>query len=183
MNRDNILIFVAGVVVGGAAGYFYGKSKERSAAEKDIQEAKEYYKQVYENEHSEKEDLPVGEPEQKAYREAVRASYITDEDEEVEDEEGPVEMSDVPYVIDSDAYVTGGSKGFGQYVLRYYTKNGVLVNEQDETVDIESNIGSDFINHFGEFETNTVFVRNEAQLADYEVLYEEGAWPINEELS
>ena len=41
MNRDNILIFVAGVVVGGAAGYFYGKSKERSAAEKDIQEAKE----------------------------------------------------------------------------------------------------------------------------------------------
>lgn len=183
MNRDTFVAALAGAVVGGIAGYFFGRASVRSQAEKDIQEAKEYYKEVYEKECKKEEELPVGEAEQKAYRETVKASYISDGDEEVEDEEGPVEMSEVPYIIDPDAYITGGNKGFGQYVLHYYAGNGVLVNEKDETIDIESNIGNDFVNHFGEFESNTVFVRNEAQLADYEVLYEEGEWPINEELS
>lgn len=181
MNRDIMGAALLGAVAGVAAGYFLGKASERKRAENDILEVKEYYKEL--REKDKKENLPKGEAEQKAYREAVKASYITDGDEEVEDEEGPVEMSEVPYIIDPDAYITGGNKGFGQYVLHYYAGNGVLVNEKGETIDIESNIGNDFINHFGEFESNTVFVRNEAQLADYEVLYEEGEWPINEELS
>ena len=62
-------------------------------------------------------------------------------------------------------------------MLLYYEENEVLDYEEyneaegdDHFADIGSTIGHDSLNHFGEFEQDTLFVRNEALGNDYEVL-------------
>jgi hypothetical protein len=54
--------------------------------------------------------------------------------------------------------------------LTYYS-DGVLTDENDEVLeDVEDIIGIDSLNHFGEYEEDSVYVRNDEKLCDYEIL-------------
>ncbi len=73
-----------------------------------------------------------------------------------------------PYVITPEEF--GEFTDYEEISLTYYS-DGMLADDCDELVDdVEEIIGLDSLNHFGEYETDSVFVRNDALKCDYEIL-------------
>ena len=58
--------------------------------------------------------------------------------------------------------------------LTYYSKDNVLTDDNDEIVDdVDEIIGQDSLKHFGEYEDDSVYVRNDRRKCDYEILLDE----------
>ena len=54
--------------------------------------------------------------------------------------------------------------------LTYYSDD-VLTYESDELVeDVDDIVGADFAEHFGEYEDDSVFIRNDRMKTDFEIL-------------
>lgn len=85
------------------------------------------------------------------------------EPEEREDKDVPR-----PYVIAPEQL--GENEEYETITLLYYADK-VLADDNDELVeDIDSKIGLDSLTHFGEYEDDSVCVRNDARKVDYEIL-------------
>lgn len=73
-----------------------------------------------------------------------------------------------PYVIPPGEF--GELYGYEMISLTYY-KDGVLTDDQDEPVeDVDNVVGLSSLTHFGEYEDDSVFVRNDRLKADFEIL-------------
>lgn len=73
-----------------------------------------------------------------------------------------------PYVISPDEF--GEFYDYEQITLTHYS-DGVLADENDEIVDdVDDTVGSDYADHFGEHEEDSVHVRNDKRKCDYEIL-------------
>lgn len=73
-----------------------------------------------------------------------------------------------PHVISPNEY--GTLDDYEQLTLTYYADD-VLTDDDDKVItDIDDVIGLESLEHFGEFEDGTVFVRNDERKCDYEVL-------------
>lgn len=58
----------------------------------------------------------------------------------------------------------------------------MLLDDNGEIVDeLESTVGVDSLNHFGEFEEDSVYVRNDARKCDYEILADEAPYYVETE--
>ena len=80
------------------------------------------------------------------------------------------EASEKPYVISPDEF--GEFEDYEKISLIYYN-DGVLTDENNEIVDdINEIVGEDSLKHFGEYEEDSVFVRNDKLKCDYEILYD-----------
>ena len=93
--------------------------------------------------------------------------------EDEDDEEHPVEevveknIFSTPYIISPEDF--GEATGYSTISLTYYA-DGIVADDADDMVDdVDDIIGFDSLNHFGEFEENLIFVRNEKYGVDYEV--------------
>jgi len=72
------------------------------------------------------------------------------------------------YVIDPCEY--GEEPGYGVVSLTYCA-DGYLVDDSGDTIeDYTELVGSDFAEHFGEYEDDSVYIRNDAKKCDYEIL-------------
>lgn len=96
--------------------------------------------------------------------------------EDIPEEQSPLEElrdvnpdpQDKPYVIPPESF--GEFDDYGNISLTYYADE-VLCDENDEPLeDIEGAVGADFFDHFGEYEDDSVFVRNDRLKCDYEIL-------------
>lgn len=75
---------------------------------------------------------------------------------------------DKPYVIPPEEF--GEMEGYIQSSLTYYADK-ILTDEDDNIIDdVEDIVGADFAKHFGEYEEDSVFVRNDSKKHDYEIL-------------
>ena len=85
-------------------------------------------------------------------------------------EEGDDEVPYVngPVVITPDEF-GDGSFEHSLICLTYYA-DGILANDWFEEFDVEETIGNDAVEHFGDYQTDVVHVRNEQNCADYEVV-------------
>lgn len=75
-----------------------------------------------------------------------------------------------PHVISPDTF--GDQDGYDQISLTYYADK-TLADDKDHAMDedeIEETVGKESLNHFGEYEEDSVFVRNDRLKADYEIL-------------
>ena len=76
-----------------------------------------------------------------------------------------------PYVISPEQF--GENEDYERISLTYYADQ-VLVDENDEMIeDVEEMVGFESLNHFGEYEDDSVFVRNDAKKCDYEILLDQ----------
>ena len=76
--------------------------------------------------------------------------------------------ADKPHVISPEEF--GEMEGYVQSSLTYYM-DGVLTDEDDHIIDdVEDIVGEGFSKHFGEYEEDSVFVRNDSKKHDYEIL-------------
>jgi hypothetical protein len=73
-----------------------------------------------------------------------------------------------PYVISPDEF--GEIDEYATETLYYY-QDKVLADDQDNIIeDADNVIGVGSLNHFGEYEDDSVFVRNDREETDYEIL-------------
>lgn len=83
-------------------------------------------------------------------------------------EEPQMEMK--PRIISPDEF--GEQDGYDEISLTYYADK-TLTDDRDHPMDedeIEETVGKDSLKHFGEYEPDSVFVRNDRLKADYEIL-------------
>lgn len=168
MQNNWIIFFSAGMLAGGLVGYYICKKKYHIVKVEEVKPAKG----------------PVTideEVETEVFKEKIfEASYKRPEkdvEEEWEEAEkvNPIEPEMVPYQISPEAFANEHSD-YAKLTMVFYEENEVLLDEEEECVDIGSTIGYDILNHFGEYEKDAVFVRNERLGNDYEVLLEHRAY-------
>jgi hypothetical protein len=77
-------------------------------------------------------------------------------------------LTDGSYIIAPETFMEYDE--YDHVSLTYYA-DGVLTDENDEIIeDVEELIGADSLDHFGEFEDDSVYVRNDGRKIDYEIL-------------
>lgn len=179
-GATSLLIFIAGVIVGGVSSYVVTKDKFEKRCEccgdKNV-----IKKTEPEEEKSEPIDNGVEESisEMDKYVNACRnykyespLSYVKPS-ERLEDDcdDFPTEEyeeSDTPYVISPEEF--GEKEHYDTVSLMYYADQ-ILADDNDDIIeDIEGTVGFDSLTHFGDFETDAVHVRNDEQCTDYEIL-------------
>lgn len=173
----NVIIFSVGVAVGSAITWKVMKNKYEG-----------YEYEEYEEDDCSDDDHIEEEPEQNdkpasinynaiinnlGYADKKKAAPIDEEDDENEEDEN------------SDIREESDNMGYGPYVIPpeefdendYETESltlfadGVLVDSYNEVIDdIDDLVGLDSLDHFGEYEDDSVFVRNDDLQRDYEIL-------------
>ena len=179
MNRklSNVLLFTAGVAVGSLVTWRYFKSKYE-VVEDEIEEKTEETEGETETEDEDPEvsesKMSYKKPPLKEYVKMVEDNgYVPKTHmEEVKEEiaNGEWDDKDVyePFIIRPDEY--GELHAYETLSLNYYA-DGVLTDELDNPIeDVESLVPADFADHFGEYDDNAVFVRNDNLECDYEIL-------------
>lgn len=103
------------------------------------------------------------------YTSASRATeYSIEEDGSVYMAPGPEEVA--PYVISPDEY--GAKDDYDTQCWTYYA-DSIVTDDEDEIVWNPESVIGDALSHFGDFEDDSVHVRNENTGCDYEILKNE----------
>ena len=169
----NIVIFATGAAIGSVVTWNLLKSKYEKIAQEEIDSVKE----VYSKKNRSEDICTVDE---------------TEEPEEPEEPEDPDELEEYIDLVNNCGYKNYSRKGgsdqisfekpyvippeeFGEceyetISLTYYADK-VLADDMDEIVDdVDDVVGLDSLEHFGEYEEDSVFVRNDGRKCDYEIL-------------
>ena len=182
------IAFVAGAAVGVAASWRVLDTKYKKLADKEIASVKElfYSKPVENNEESDEseekkfEQSPeedFTEEEKKEYTN-IASNYTNYTTKSVVEEEPDVTITDSEpnvTISDSEPYVISpvelGDCDYDVIDLIYYEGDNTLTDEEDEIInDVGELIGWESLEHFGEYEDDSVCVRNDIRKVDYEVL-------------
>lgn len=164
----NLLIFLAGAALGTIVTERVLKTKYEQIAEEEIASVKEVYakkmKKPEEPTEGDTEPEPTKE-EVNQYRE-MASNYTNYSKIKKEDEKEVVEVY-TPQVISPDEFDTND---FKTQTLTLYA-DGVLADEYDNVItNVDEIVGEESLDHFGEYEEDTVYVRNEELETDFEIL-------------
>lgn len=106
----------------------------------------------------------------KKYASIIQKEGYTDYSRSVEEKKGEA-FVEKPYVISPEEF--GEFEEYEKISLTYYADK-VLADENDEEVDdVDEIVGEESLNHFGEYEDDSVFVRNDRLKCDYEILLDQ----------
>lgn len=174
---SNVLLFAAGVAVGSVATWRYFKTRyelvEETIDEEEIDDPIEESedKSVNDRFSEDAEDIAKvksklnKKPPLKEYVEMVK--QLSYSDAEMSDTEEGEDLYE-PFIIRPEEY--GELHAYDTLSLTYYA-DGVLTDDLDNRIeDVESLVPADFAEHFGEYEDDSVFVRNDNRECDYEIL-------------
>lgn len=176
-----IIIFLSGVAAGAVISWKYLESKYKKIAQEEIDSVKEVYSNREKKQKEEKkiEHFEAIAEKQKAREEDMEEakSIISESGYDIEHsdiyqqvKEGKY-MADRPYVIPPEEF--GENPYYDAISLNYYA-DGILTDDTDEPIeDIDGLIGEDSLTHFGEYEDDSVFVRDDDAQVDYEILLDQ----------
>lgn len=154
-------IFAGGVSVGAAASWKLLEAKYKQIADEEIASVKELYERKEAELKNEAEDTEPVEAEQTEMKSLIN-EYVGEGGSEA------MNFSSEPYVISPDEF--SELDDYDTESLTYYA-DGTLTDDQDNVIeDVELLIGRDALTHFGEYEDDSVFVRNDDMRTDYEIL-------------
>jgi len=181
----SFMMFIFGAAVGSVVTWQYTKKKYEQIAQEEIDSVKETFSKLKEvknkdNESDENNNVRTiverakDKPSIVEYAAKLRKQgYInySNTDSLFEEEVDENMINDKPYVISPDEF--GEFDDYDTISLTYYADQ-VLVDEDDELVeDIEETVGFESLNAFGEYEDDSVFVRNDRLKCDYEILLDQ----------
>ena len=170
MNKS-VIGFVS-FTVGGVAGFVVADKMLKQKYEQLVQDEIDSVKAAFRKQHplSEKKEKPSKptEQERRAYSQyAAKLGYT--------EEKTPAPLQ-APHVISPDEF--GDQDGYDEISLTYYS-DGTVTDDGDRAMsedEIEEAIGKDSLTHFGEYEDDSVFVRNDRLKADYEILMDQRSY-------
>ena len=184
----NLLFFVAGAAIGSIATWKLIEKKYKDLADEEIESVIETFKNrkpriTKDNvkETVEKVINKYKEPKEIVEDIVTSERYSIENEEEIdEDDESNYTINvdnDVevitPYVITPEQF--GEYNEYGTKTLTYYADN-VLTDEIDNPITSDEMvimIGPDALDHFGEYEDDSVYIRDETNEMDYEILKSE----------
>jgi hypothetical protein len=176
---NNLLMFTAGAVIGSVVTWKLVKTKYEQIANEEIESVKEVLgrghrteidpmDEIDDDEDEDDEEYTPSEEDIARLKETISTNgyrrYSTKKEEKEEED------VDKPYVISPEEFARIDEDDYETVSLVYYA-DGVLTDEQDNIIeDVESMVGEDSLTHFGEFEDDSVFVRNDRLQTAYEIL-------------
>lgn len=181
---NKAIIFAAGAAFGSAVTWKFFKTKYERISKEEIESVKRVFsrrknndvkqeEETVEETHEDSTTFSVNNQNEKPdiikYASMVNALGYSGEPEETKNEEEEDEDLDgyKPYVISPEEFEEYDD--YESETLTYYA-DGVLTNCYDEIIeDVDDIVGLDSFEHFGEFEKDTVYVRNEDLKIDYEI--------------
>lgn len=194
---SKIIVFTAGATIGSLVTWKLVKTKYEQLAREEIESVKEIYStkvcecdnetekdSCEDSKDVEEEDLSYDDEtkpfpdrsEREAYNRLVKDSgYKPNQTDTNQNSEEDDDM-DKPYVIPPEEF---GENDYETVSLTYYEGDGVLVddtNEPFEEDEIEEYVVPDFAEHFGEYEDDSVFVRNDFMKTDFEILKDQRSY-------
>lgn len=176
-----MFIFAAGALVGSLSTWYATRKYYEKIANDEIESMKEWLARRVE-EQDEKAENQTSKPDEKPNSPSVKPNLMeyaamvkdlgytdysrkTEEPEKEEDEE--VDDMDRPHIIEPKEF---GEGDYEEVSLTHYA-DGVLTDEQDNPIeDVDGIVGEDYAEHFGEYEDDSVFVRNDRLQTDFEIL-------------
>ena len=185
----NLLFFVAGAAIGSVVTWKLIEKKYKDLADEEIESVIETFKNrkpiITKDEVKETVEKVINkwkEPKETVEDIVTSEGYYTEDEEETEEEDDEsnytvdvdpgVEVI-VPYVITPEQF--GEYDEYGTKTLTYYADN-VLTDEIDNPItsdEMITMIGPDALDHFGEYEDDSVYIRDEMNEMDYEILKSE----------
>lgn len=178
---SKLLIFVSGAAIGSAVTWKIVTDRYSQIIEEELESFKnEILEELDEVEVEEdaddiQEDVESSETDKTLYSDIIKKGGYRNYSnrtpaKQVVPEEEKEEIEDMgrPYVISPDEF--DDNDDYEVVSLVYYS-DGVLADEDDNVIeDVEGMVGEDSLNHFGEYEDDSVFVRNDERKTDYEIL-------------
>lgn len=176
MNKNAIFAFLAGAAVGALATWKCVKTKYERMAREQINSMREVMAKKQERFNKTSDDIKAEidsqvEAHNAAMEEVDRiidscnyashTNYVGKKDNENFGTE-------LIYVIPPEDY--GEKEDYDCIELTYWS-DGVLTDDLDEPIeDIEGTVQYESLKHFGEYEDDSVFVRNDIRKVDYQIL-------------
>ena len=167
-KASKFVIFAFGAGTGSAAMWLYIKKKYEQIAQEEIDSVKQHFAKTRDTE-SITEQIPVKQkPDLKDYATQIQQNGYTNYSVTDKLEGAETVSTDKPYVIAPEDF--GEADGYDTIGLTYYADR-ILADDDDELVeDAGSIVGFDSLGRFGEYEDDSVFVRNDRLKCDYEIL-------------
>lgn len=189
MNKDLLvkgMIFLAGGAIGSVVTWKLVKTKyehiiadkteeneflrDRYSKNKNIEKAGEALAEGFKDGIENPDKLTVQEIRDKVQE----LGYINEQVMKEKEEEEEVEDMGGPEVI---APEETWEQDYPMITLTWYEGDGVLADERDKIIgNIDEMVGEDFASHFGEYEDDTVYIRNPKFKAYYEILRDYGSY-------
>ncbi len=167
-----VIAFVVGAFAGSAVSIRIMKDRYARIAQEEIDSVKETFSKRYERDAKVDEIRKMTDDGHDMSEIVEKLGYAdgTVDEEFEEKEEKPAEG---PYIISPEEFDEKAEDGYEAITLTYYS-DGVLADENDEPIDdIANTIGEYSLNHFGEYEDDSVYVRDDWRKVDYEILRDE----------
>ena len=177
----DLFLIAAGAALGSAVTFKLMKDKYEQIVQEEIDSVKEVFSKNQEEPSDMTEDVNK-EAEVKVEKEDMFDDYIKELEKReytnysqaaektipLENEHKKEERNvEKPYVISPEEF--GEFDDYEQISLTYYADH-ILADDMDELVEnLDEVVGFDSLNHFGEYEDDTVFVRNDRLRCDYEI--------------
>ena len=181
-KATGFVMFVLGAAIGSIVTWQYTRKKYEQIAQEEIDSVKEIFSRResaadVEITAPKPQTAKIGKPEEKPditeYAARLERDGYTNYSnvgaEQKKEEQETMEMK--PYVISPEEF--GEFEDYERISLSYYADQ-VLADEDDEKVDdVDNVVGLESLTHFGEFEDDSVFVRNDRLKCDYEILLDQ----------
>ncbi len=186
----NVLVFAVGAAIGSAVTWKVIQTKYERIMQEEIDAFKESYAECMDNcdviddcEHDEAdeetekqinwdelEDLDEEEDDDKSNNDLREYARLIEQ--YTKEEGGAEDMSkdaaNMPYVI--SPYDFGELDGYSQVELTYYADGTLEDDEYNIITDSDELLGPKALYTFGEYEDDSVFVRNDRLRADFQIL-------------
>lgn len=169
----NVFIFLSGAAIGGVVTWKLIEKHYKDLADEEIESVIEAFRK---RENEEKKKVKPDKEEiketvtkvlkKKKKKENNDVNEIIIEEGYSKEEKDPI----IPYVITPEQFGEFGE--YGTKTLTYYADD-VLTDEIDVPIsgsDMVTMLGPDALDHFGEYEDDSVYIRDEENEMDYEIL-------------
>ena len=189
MNKlGTVIAFLAGTAIGGVAAWRVANERYAKISEEDILSVKEAFRNREQKLKDEIEELKSKLEVTECLEEEKVPSTIlsTNEHQDKGDINEYVRMVnrtkyahtsvpqkedhsiEAPYVISPEEF--GEMDGYTQISLTYFEDDDILSDENGVVIDDPEEIVGDALNHFGDYEKDSIFVRSDPKRCDYEIL-------------
>lgn len=174
MSKNNSIIgFIVGAAIGSIVTWAISKNEYEKRIDEEFQSMRRRDKKADKETASESdvcEEREDGEVDEVALENAKK---IIDEQKYGDTKMGQsnVKKNCSPHVITPEEF--GELYDYEKVSLTYYA-DGVLTDEDDNIVDdMDGIVGMDSLSTFGQYEEDSVYVRNDERRCDYEILMDE----------
>lgn len=165
---NKILFLAAGAAIGSAVTWKLIKTKYERIAQEEIDSVKEAFAREYGDEHVESEDdgEDQEDEDQVTIDELHTYNSMIDKLNYAKIDETP--KVERPYVISPEEF--GELPDYEQISLNYFADRYLTDDMYELVEDVDNTVGLDSLTHFGEYEDDSVFVRNDRLKCDFEIL-------------